>query len=358
MASSTTLSKNSARAAGVLTISGLMIGGIALAQGANAAPEVEPVSHVTADPVLSGYEQEVGEAPALLARPDVAPKTHDQITAERAAEDQAAADQATADRIAAELAAADQAAADQAPADEAAEQTHAPVIDEVAASDELAPQSDAEPVPFEQPAPAPAPAEEPAPAAEPESAPAEEAAPAPAEEPAPAQPAAEVQAASSEPAESAPAEQPAPVEVETAADTTPAPAAEPAQAESAPEPAAEPAAQSSGSYNGAAVVSAAKSQIGVQQDCTALVSNALRSAGINFHGWPADYQQLGHTVSAGEAKPGDLIYYASNGMGQSHIAVYIGNGQAIHGGWEGGTTAQFSADLPAASSPVYISVDR
>ncbi|WP_238148282.1 NlpC/P60 family protein [Rothia halotolerans] len=354
MASSTTLSKNSARAAGVLTISGLMIGGIALAQGANAAPEVEPVSQVTADPVLSGYNQEVGEAPALLARPDVAPKTHDQIMAERAAEDQAAADQAAADRVAAELVAADQAAADQAPADEAAaEQTHAPVIDEVAASDELAPQSDAEPVPFE----APAPAEEaaPAPAAEPESAPAEEAAaPAPAEEPAPAQPAAEVETASTEAAEPAPAAQPAQVEVETAADTTPAPAAEPAQAE----PAAEPAAQSSGSYNGAAVVSAAKSQIGVQQDCTALVSNALRSAGINFHGWPADYQQLGHTVSAGEAKPGDLIYYASNGMGQSHIAVYIGNGQAIHGGWEGGTTAQFSADLPAASSPVYISVDR
>jgi cell wall-associated NlpC family hydrolase len=354
MASSTTLSKNSARAAGVLTISGLMIGGIALSQGANAAPEVEPVSHVTADPVLSGYEQEVGEAPALLARPDVAPKTHDQIMAERAAEDQAAAD-----RIAAELAAADQAAADQAPADEAAEQTHAPVIDEVAASDELAPQSDAEPVPFEEPAPAaePAPAEEPAPAAEPESAPAEEA-PAPAQEPAPAQPAAEVETASSESADPAPAEQPAPVEVETAADTTPAPASEPAQAESSSEPAEQPAAQSSGSYNGAAVVAAAKSQIGVQQDCTALVSNALRSVGINFHGWPADYQQLGHTVSAGEAKPGDLIYYASNGMGQSHIAVYIGNGQAIHGGWEGGTTAQFSADLPAASSPVYISVDR
>ena len=89
-----------------------------------------------------------------------------------------------------------------------------------------------------------------------------------------------------------------------------------------------------------------------------LVSNALRAVGINFHGWPKDYLQLGHTVSASEAQPGDLIYYASNGMGQSHVAVYLGKGKAVHGGWNGGTTVSFSAHLPTASSPVFIRVDR
>lgn len=107
---------------------------------------------------------------------------------------------------------------------------------------------------------------------------------------------------------------------------------------------------------GSAIANAAKAQIGVNQDCTMLATNSLKAVGINFHGWPKEYLQLGQVISANEAKPGDLIYYASNGMGQSHIAVYIGNGQAIHGGWNGYTTAQFSANLPAASAPIYISM--
>lgn len=107
---------------------------------------------------------------------------------------------------------------------------------------------------------------------------------------------------------------------------------------------------------GSAIANAAKAQIGVNQDCTMLATNSLKAVGINFHGWPKEYLQLGQVISANEAKPGDLIYYASNGMGQSHIAVYIGNGQAIHGGWNGYTTVQFSANLPAASAPIYISM--
>lgn len=109
---------------------------------------------------------------------------------------------------------------------------------------------------------------------------------------------------------------------------------------------------------GDAVAEAAKAQVGVHQDCTMLVTNALMARGISFHGWPKDYLSLGHTVSAEEAQPGDIVYYASNGMGGSHVAIYIGDGRAIHGGWEGGTTAEFGTELPYASSPLYIRVDR
>lgn len=105
---------------------------------------------------------------------------------------------------------------------------------------------------------------------------------------------------------------------------------------------------------GATIASAALSQIGVAQDCTALASNSLAAAGINFHDWPAGYLSLGRTVSQGEAQPGDLIYYADGGMGLAHIAVYIGNGQAVHGGWGGGTTAIFSVNV--GSGPVYIAM--
>ncbi|WP_120521202.1 NlpC/P60 family protein [Arthrobacter celericrescens] len=108
------------------------------------------------------------------------------------------------------------------------------------------------------------------------------------------------------------------------------------------------------SGKGAAIAAAAYAQLGVAQDCTALASNALAAVGINFHGWPADYLSLGRTVSAAEAQPGDLIYYQNGGMGMAHIAVYVGNGQAVHGGWNGGTTALYSANV--GSGPVFIRV--
>ena len=47
---------------------------------------------------------------------------------------------------------------------------------------------------------------------------------------------------------------------------------------------------------------------------------------------------LGTVVPASQAQPGDLVYYANGGLGFAHIAVYAGNGQAIHGGWNGNQT--------------------
>ena len=112
--------------------------------------------------------------------------------------------------------------------------------------------------------------------------------------------------------------------------------------------------QVSSSSKGAAIYQVALSQVGIIQDCTMLVTNALKSVGINYHDWPAGYMSLGTIVSASEAQPGDLIYYANGGMGLAHIAVYAGNGQAIHGGWLGNQTVVNSADI--GSGAVYIRV--
>jgi len=144
----------------------------------------------------------------------------------------------------------------------------------------------------------------------------------------------------------------APVAVQEA--ETPAPAAGAATASatlsvSTPSPATKVA-----SGRGAAIAAAAYAQLGVAQDCTALASNSLAAVGINFHGWPADYLSLGRTVSAAEAQPGDLVYYQNGGMGMAHIAVYVGNGMAVHGGWNGGTTALYSVNV--GSGPVFIRV--
>ena len=112
--------------------------------------------------------------------------------------------------------------------------------------------------------------------------------------------------------------------------------------------------QSQNQYTGSAlggIANGALSQLGVNQDCTALATNALASQGIYFHGWPADYMSLGSITSAPQA--GDLIYYDNAGAGVPHIAVYIGNGQAVHGGWQG-TTVVASAYI--GSGPVFIRV--
>ena len=101
------------------------------------------------------------------------------------------------------------------------------------------------------------------------------------------------------------------------------------------------------------IAAAALAQLGVNQDCTMLVTNALAANGIYYHGWPAGYLSLGTITS--DPQPGDLIYYADGGMGMAHIAVYIGNGQAVHGGWNGSGTIVYSAYV--GSGPVFIHID-
>ena len=157
-------------------------------------------------------------------------------------------------------------------------------------------------------------------------------------------PKAETKAAAQTPAPAAPAKAATPAPAAPAKAATPAPAAQ-------TKPAATTA--PSGSKN-AAIYQAALAQVGRYQDCTMLVTNALKSVGINYHDWPAGYMKLGTQVSASQAQAGDLVYYANGGTGLAHIAVYAGNGQAVHGGWLGNQTVVNTANV--GSGPVYIRV--
>lgn len=153
----------------------------------------------------------------------------------------------------------------------------------------------------------------------------------------------------------------APVATPAVAKAEEKPVATPAVATAAPTvtaktqaPAAAATTQVASSNKGAAIYQAALAQLGTFQDCTMLVTNALKAVGINFHDWPAGYMSLGTVVPASQAQPGDLVYYANGGTGLAHIAVYAGNGQAVHGGWLGNQTVLNTANV--GSGAVYIRV--
>ncbi len=95
-------------------------------------------------------------------------------------------------------------------------------------------------------------------------------------------------------------------------------------------------------YSGkaATIYAAALSQLGVIQDCTSLVTNSLAAAGVYFHGWPEEYACVGTWTS--DPIPGDIVIYSG------HVAVYAGNGMAVHGGWNGYTTALASINCSQA----------
>lgn len=140
--------------------------------------------------------------------------------------------------------------------------------------------------------------------------------------------------AAPEPVAQAPAPQPVPepvVQVQSVPAPAPAPVAAPAPAPVAPSGVA------------AGLVASAYGQIGVAQDCTAMVENALRSVGIPVGDLaPGQFFAFGAVV--GSPAPGDLVITGG------HVAIYVGNGQVVSGGLNGMNTGVHSlSDLPGAS---------
>ncbi|MCI2421278.1 NlpC/P60 family protein [Saccharopolyspora sp. K220] len=62
-------------------------------------------------------------------------------------------------------------------------------------------------------------------------------------------------------------------------------------------------------------------------DCSGLMYWAYKKAGVTIGGSTKTQVTEGRSVSAGDLKPGDLIFYYSP---VSHVAMYIGNGKAVH----------------------------
>ena len=173
-------------------------------------------------------------------------------------------------------------------------------------------------------------------------------------------PAAPTETAPAAPAETAPAETPA-APAETAPVETPAAPEEtaPVETPATPEettPVETPAATTLGQR----ISSEAQKLVGVTDGlwCTQVVQQALANAGVSdaYQLWPDQYAgQYGYYTN--DPQEGDLLYYNNGGRGVDHIAIYIGNGQAVHGNYEGKTVIA-SAYLSTAASPQFIRVVR
>lgn len=64
-------------------------------------------------------------------------------------------------------------------------------------------------------------------------------------------------------------------------------------------------------------------------DCSGFTMSIYRNFGISISRTSGAQSNNGTTISALQAKPGDLVFY-SNGGGINHVAMCIGNGQVIH----------------------------
>ncbi|MBD7996582.1 C40 family peptidase [Arthrobacter sp. Sa2CUA1] len=148
-------------------------------------------------------------------------------------------------------------------------------------------------------------------------------------------------AAAEEAAAAVAAQQEAYAAQQAAAAPAPAPAASGVTTASSAPAAAAPAVSASGVAAG--LVASAYAQIGVAQDCTAMVEKALRSVGKSV-GDLAPAQFFAYGTVVGSPQAGDLVITGG------HVAIYVGNGQVISGGLNGMNTGLHSlSDLPGAS---------
>lgn len=100
---------------------------------------------------------------------------------------------------------------------------------------------------------------------------------------------------------------------------------------------------------GEGMVAAAKAQLGQMQDCTALVERSLRAIGVpagDLGTQVGEYNALGGQIVSSPA-PGDVLVWSGR-----HVAVYIGNGQAVHGGYGGNQTVIAGAYIDGPTSAI------
>lgn len=65
-------------------------------------------------------------------------------------------------------------------------------------------------------------------------------------------------------------------------------------------------------------------------DCSGLVQYVFAQSGVKLPRSSREQSDIGHKIDLDDAEPGDLLFYSFTGSRIDHVAVYLGDGQAVH----------------------------
>jgi len=81
-------------------------------------------------------------------------------------------------------------------------------------------------------------------------------------------------------------------------------------------------------------------------DCSGLVQYVYAQVGMKLPRSAREQHAYGRVVPMSAAEPGDLLFYSFSGEGIDHVAVYLGDDEAVHAPARGRTVIVASVHLP------------
>lgn len=79
-------------------------------------------------------------------------------------------------------------------------------------------------------------------------------------------------------------------------------------------------------------------------DCSGFTRYVFDKIGIDLPHQSGSQYQMGTAVSRDELRPGDLVFYNTNGKGISHVGVVVGDGKFAHASSSRGVTISSLSD--------------
>lgn len=65
-------------------------------------------------------------------------------------------------------------------------------------------------------------------------------------------------------------------------------------------------------------------------DCSGLVLHVYAQAGLQLPRTAREQHDAGRRIKLDDAEPGDLLFYSFEGRKVDHVAIYLGDDQAVH----------------------------
>lgn len=79
-------------------------------------------------------------------------------------------------------------------------------------------------------------------------------------------------------------------------------------------------------------------------DCSGFTGYVFEKLGINLPRTSRDQAARGVKVARDELRPGDLVFFNTNGRGISHVGIYVGEGKFAHSSSRKGVTLSAMAE--------------